>query len=451
MPEQPEGRLTQLINAIETATGPLVFDVPPNLTAIQAGRDHLQARRGEHRPPWIDAESDGLSLIGADLSHAQLSHAVLDGANLRGALLHKATGHAVSFSHAILEAAKLTGADFGGTHFNSIKGGETDFSGAMLEDARFEHAGLRFANLSDTSLDAAIFAHADLWGACLTGTDADEASFRRARLDEANLSKGNFTGADFGDASLKKANLSNAKLLAVNLAGARLDGANLARADLSRSSLPRVNLLSCDLTHIRLAGAWLELTRLQARQLGGAIGEEIAGEYEEARQAYIGLEQNFRSLGDSDDASWAFRKRRMMGKKNEAALARGAFRTLCIRACVEHSTRWLADVFVEWLCDYGESLGRVVRAFLLTILTFAAVYGFTGALTRIGTNGRLVVTRDPLDLLAYSFLNMLSTNMPDIGLKPLNELVVIVSSMQGAIGIVLIGLFGYVLGNRMRQ
>jgi hypothetical protein len=321
----------------------------------------------------------------------------------------------------------------------------------MLEDARFEHASLRYALLDNTLLDAANFTHADLWGASLQGTEADEASFRRARLDEANLQGGNFAAADFSDASLKKANLSGATLRGANFTGARLDGAMLAGADLSRASLPRVNLLGCDLRHIRLSGAWLELTRLHASQFGGAIGEELAGEWNEARQAYIGLEQNFRSLGDSDDASWAFRQRRVMGKRHARARTIDAVRARTWMEAARAGSFWAADAFVEWLCDYGESLGRVVRAFLMTILVFATLYGVTGALTRVMPDASRVPTRHPADLLAYSFLNMLSTSTPDIGIKPLNALVVIVSSLQGALGIVLIGLFGYVLGNRMRR
>ena len=55
------------------------------------------------------------------------------------------------------------------------------------------------------------------------------------------------------------------------------------------------------------------------------------------------------------------------------------------------------------------------------------------------------MTENPLDLLVYSFLNMLSTSAPDIGLKPASPVIYLVTSMQGAVGIVLIGLFGYVL------
>ena len=444
-------RLDDLLASIEEEAGSPTLAPSVDLSAIQAGREHLRARRGEASTVWCDDETGGLALSGADLAGAVFSHAVLDGANLRGANLVKVIGHGTDLSHAVLESARCNEADLNGANFGSALGGEADFTSAMLEDAHFEHASLRYAILKDTLLDAAVFTSADLWGASLESTDADEALFRRARLDESRLVNGNFARADFSDASLKKADLTGAKLIAANFSGARLEGAKLTGADLTQASLPRLNLLSCELKHVRLAGAWLELTRLQAHQLGGAVGEEIDRDYEAARQAYIGLEQNFRSLGDSDDASWAFRKRRVMGKRHRATEARQAVKRGAVWPAIDHGARWIADVFVEWLCDYGESLWRVIRAFFVMIGVFAIGYGLFGALTKMGPGSARIVTRDLFDLLAYSFLNMLSTSAPDIGIKPANELVVIMSSLQGATGIVLIGLFGYVLGNRMHQ
>ena len=63
---------------------------------------------------------------------------------------------------------------------------------------------------------------------------------------------------------------------------------------------------------------------MRAHQLGGAIGEEVAGSFEAAVDGYIVLEQNFRSLGRAEDASWAFRRRRRMGKRLSAQRARTA-------------------------------------------------------------------------------------------------------------------------------
>ncbi|MBE7220085.1 MAG: pentapeptide repeat-containing protein [Caulobacteraceae bacterium] len=419
------------------------------LDRVQAGRDAIAERAPA---AWRDRETGGLDLKGAGLRNAVLNGGDLAHANLRGADLDHAQGRAATLDGTILEQARFAGADCGGASFRGAKAGEACFAGAMLEDARFDGAALRFADLTDTLLDGASFAKADLWGARLDGCDADEAAFTEARLDEASLRGGNFAEADFTGASLKKARLDGARLRGAEFSNARLEGASLAGADLAQASLPRVNLSGTELTHARLAGAWLENTRLRAEQLGGMVGEERDGEFGAARQAYVALEGNFRSLGDAAGESWAFRKSRTMAKREKRRAAVAAWRARQVGPALRAGFGALSDSFVEWLCDYGESLWRVVRAFFTTVLLFAALYGVTGSLTRAAVDGGArAATRNLLDLLVFSFINMLSTSAPDIGIRPANEIVVLLVSLQGAVGIVLIGLFGYVLGNRMHR
>ena len=451
--DTPEERTELLLSALGKGREAVGQHGTWDLSGLLANPDQLKTRLIEPHQVWWNVETGGLDLTGACLPSAVLSHAGLRHANCRGADFGGVIARSADLSHAIIEEAVLSGADCGGAQFDHVKAGEANFAGAMLEDATFEHATLRYANLRGALIDGTNFEEADLWGVVLDEADADEAIFRNARLDEASLKGGNFAAADFTGASLKKVKLDGAVLCAANFEGARLDGASLRDADLSRASLPRINLLSCDLTGARFAGAWLENTRLRVEQLGDGIGEETASEFEAAQQAYIAIEQNFRSLGDSEGASWAFRKRRIMGKHHAGRSAWLAWKNKQGRTAIVQASRWASDVFVEWLCDYGESLWRTVRAFFATMLVFATIYGMTGALTRAVTTGGpgRIVTRNPVDLFVYSFMNMLSTSAPDIGIKPANEVVFLMSSLQGALGIVLIGLFGYILGNRLHR
>ena len=96
----------------------------------------------------------------------------------------------------------------------------------------------------------------------------------------------------------------------------------------------------------------------------------------------MALEQNFRGLGDPEAASWAYRKGRRMGKleaRHQALLGLRERRWVDARKNV---TYWASDVFAEWLCDYGESLLRVTRAFLVVFLVFLAYYDLSGSLVR---------------------------------------------------------------------
>lgn len=421
-----------------------------DLRGLRLGRPTAGLQPGtDPIPAWWDVGQGGLRLAGVDLRDAGLEETVLSNANLAGARLSGALARSARFDGAVLEEADLGGADLSGAHFTGIAGGEANFDAAMLEDARFGQAAMRFAKLRRTLLDGADFTGTDLWGADFTGADADYTVFRGARLDEAKLGNVNLTYADFEGASLKKANLTGSRLRGANFTGVKLDGATLDGADFSETSLVRLNLSTCSLRHVRFAGAWLNGTRMHAAQLGGAVGEEIAREYKAAQASYLALEQNFKSIGAHDEASWAYKRGRRMGRFQAGTEARTAWAARNGRDLVRHGYQWGADRFVEWLCDYGESLSRIARAFVLVIGLFAAFYGLAGGLVREGGDGS--PTYNVLDLVSYSALNMMTANPPEIGIKPIGRVTNLLVGIEGAVGIILMGLYGFILGNRLRR
>ncbi len=400
--------------------------------------------------PWWDGRAGGLRLAGRCLAGASLRGANLSRADLTGADLGGAGGSKIVLTGARLEEASLRDADLIGGELTEVDAGEADFSGALLEDAKFARARLRFARFTGAVMDGADLSSADLWGARLDRIEAERACFGNARLDEAQMQGADVAGADFGGATLRRARLSDARFRGANLRDAVLDGADLGGADLSGAVLPHVSLASCTLRHARFANAWLERTRMRASQLCGAAGEEAAGEWEAAIESYIVLEQNFRSLGSAQDASWAFRRRRRMGKRLHGQRAAAALADGKYRRALLSGFAWLNDSASEWLCDYGESVGRVLRAFLIVLIGFAALYWFTGCLEPRDPMRAAHAFR-PVDYLLFSLDSMTTVGTSEVGLKPAGQLGVLVSSVQTVLGTVLLGLFGFVLGVRMRN
>lgn len=438
-------RLGDLLAEIAAEGGALRRDAL-DLRGANLSRDRLAPFARE--AGWWDADREGLNLAGAEMPNSTLEQADLTGATLKRARLPGALARSADFSGALIEEADFGKADLSGARFVGVAGGQADFTEAMLEDASFRDASLRFARLPRSLLDGADFSGADLWGADFTGADADYTTFRGARLDEVTLSDTNLTHADFEGASLTKARLVGSRLRNAKLTGAKLDGADLSGADLAGATLVRLDLTSCALRGARFAGAWLNGTRFRAAQIGEAVGEEIAGDYEAAKASYLALEQNFESIGSRDEAGWAYRRRRRMGRLHAGALFRASWRDRDRRGLLRHGYRWIADRFVEWLCDYGESLSRLFRAFAILIAVFAGLFGLTGGLIPEGTSA---ATYNALDLLSYSALNMMTANPPEIGIKPVGRVTNLLVGVQGGTGIVLMGLFGFVLGNRLRR
>ena len=423
----------------------------PSLDGAALAADELRERAAAERPAWWDAERGGVNLAGLDLRGVGLRSADLSGASLGSSDLSGAKGPAVRLRGAHLELARFDGADLAGADLSDARAGEASFDQAMLEDASLANAGLRYASLREAILDGANLDGADLWGARLDGAEAQNASLRGARLDEASLAGADLSGANLEDATLKRTDLRGAKLTGANLRGADLDGAQLDGADLSSARLPLVALTGCGLHHVWLAGAWLERTHMRAGQLGGAIGEEVAGEFDAARDGYSVLEQNFDSLGDADAASWAFRQRRRMGKRESLRRARTCWRDGELRPGLVNAASWLSDVFAEWLCDYGESLPRVARAFAAVLVFYALIYGVTGSLVSSKGDAAPGLVPYAVELLLYSLGSMTTIGTGDAGLHPANALVALIGASQSIIGPILLGLFGFVLGNRLRR
>ena len=457
----PEQRLVHILRLIEGAADaclrlPELAGVRLALPSLRLDaatlRPHVE--RAGAPPPWGPEESGAARLHGAVLRGASLQEAVLDGVDLTRADLSDAALRSASLSGACLEGASLARADLTGADLTAVRASEADLRDALLEDARFPGAVLRFAHLGGALLEHADFTDADLWGAKLDGAEMPYATLRRVVAQEASMVGTDLSGASLEEADLRKADLSGALLRGADLRGAVLAGAKLRGADLTDASLPRANLSTCDLHHVRLAGAWLESTRLRVDQLGGALGEEVAGDFDAARQGYLNLEQNFRDLGVPDSASWAYRRARRMGKRHTRGLARAALRGRRWREAALNAALTASDSFAEWLCDYGESLPRVLRAFVTVLLCFALYYAASGSLLHevAGPNGPVLrPTWAPGDILGFSFLEMCTSSTPDIGLRPASRLVLFVASLQYIVGVVLIGLFGYVLGNRIRR
>jgi uncharacterized protein YjbI with pentapeptide repeats len=471
----PEGRLML----------PARDGVGPMLDGITLARPALEPRRDETPglPPRWNGERSGLDLRGADLRGASLRGADLHGvdleeadlrdadlgradlrgaslrlADLRGSRLIGANLEGANLAGADLRAALLEGADLRGTDLANVRLeganlGEANLQGAMLEEANLRGASVRFAKLRGAILEGASLRQADLRGADLEDADLKGADLRDAEFEEARLRGATLSGADLRDCLLREADVREADLTGADLRGAVLKGANFRDAVLREAKLQDVSLSHCAITHIHLGGAKLENTPFLLTQLGGMIGEELARDFEQAAQGYLALERNFEGLGDHDAASWAYRRRRRMQKREALAQARAARSRRRWRRALGRYAHYASDQLVEWMCDYGESVRRVLGSLAAVYATFTLIYALTGSVVReveIPGGSVRVPTRNPVVLAIFSLLVM-TTGSPEGGLAPRGDFTLLLMGVHAFLGIALTGLLGFVLGNRIRR
>ena len=391
----------------------------------------------------------GLDLSGRDLSGIDLSMEAI-GAELDRAQKSGLNGTPLWFSdwtkgmnlsQAHLQRAELRKA--------ILKG--ADLTGARLQGARLHKAILEGADLTEAELQRAVLTKASLQKACLLGANLERAVLLDTKLQEADLEYTRLQKAYFG-----RANLQGVKLRYAHLQGAYLDDANLQGARLAYCHLEKVDLFAAEsLEGAYFYNAFLDDTRMRRKQLGDKIGEDVKGQYYQAKEAYLALKNNFAEIGRYRDESWAYVKERQMGKKmNHPRLAREYYGEELPENpkawqlgwfYIRYTVRWALDWVEEWTCDYGESVPKTLRAMGVALIGFAVLYRLLGAVVDVSSNP----SSSWLHCLLYS--GGAFTTFGVDTLRPANDWIRGLSIFESGVGIALTGLLGFVLGNRIRR
>lgn len=447
--------LETLREAASSGAGPANARMPEQL----AGTDFSPAvlsKRPDPDPSWWDPERRGASFVDVDFSDRDLRNANMFRADLRRSC------------------------------FDGAKAQEIDLRSTCLFEASFQNADLRFANLTAADLRCADLDHADLWRAGIGRADLTDASLRGVRmagatlegskLDRVNATDADFEGAMLASASLREATASRSNFRDADLDGAQMQGglffaadfsgARLRDADLSGASLGSASfrnailknavlcdlqLSDCNMTGVSLAGAKLTGAEISQSQFGSKIGEELQGDFEGARRAYRGLRRAFEDLGDARAASWAYRRMQRMQRRQHWADAVAAWRRKDLRTAVAEGASWIRDLFVEWTCDYGDSVGRVILSLFAVFAVFGVIYGVTGSVvTTSPFGGPDIVVRSPFRIAVFALTALMTGGNPG-DLQPRNDFVQILIGVQAFLGIAFTGLLGFVVGTKTRR
>ena len=111
---------------------------------------------------------------------------------------------------------------------------------------------------------------------------------------------------------------------------------------------------------IDFTDALLKDTKIKKEQIEHHIIQEKEERFFKAQEIYLLLKNNFHSIGQYDDESWAFGKEKEMERKSNCH-----FKTL---------HKWLGSCFLNAIYGYGEKPERVFLSAILIILIFACVF-----------------------------------------------------------------------------
>jgi uncharacterized protein YjbI with pentapeptide repeats len=368
------------------------------------------------------------------------SRVVLDGADLRGALLSDGSLAGVSLRRANLEGALLVGADLSGADLVGA-----NLRGANLTGARLARADLSYADLRGASLLTAV-----LSDATLVGTDLREALLQSSVMVRAGLRA----------ADLRWARLAGANLHGADVRGARFEGAILNLVNFTAARLSA----STDLGLSFLYHARFERTALSRRHLVGGIGEAHT-DLGIARDTYRALARTFEAAGNAADARWAHRQASRMATATHrpdrawryyptadpwrptARSGAGAVRFAGARSAVfglRHTAQWAAGGVFDLASGYGTCGARLLAALVATWLAFAAYFHVGGTIIR--HDG---AAAGWADALRYSIASL--TPLDAYPLVATADGARTVATLEGIVGMFLMGALGYVAIARLRH
>jgi uncharacterized protein YjbI with pentapeptide repeats len=328
---------------------------------------------------------------------------------------------------------------------------DIDLSGMDLRGVNFSGATMYRANLSQAFLERTNFQETRCWRANMSDTSLWSADLRLAELTECNL---------------QRASLHNAKLQEASLYGANLHFADLHNTTLSETKFTRSCLGKIILQENKSDYHYFLIQREKAlipfrgnRYRAEELERQSERHWIDAENIYRNLKNNFDQIGLYDDASWAYKHERRMRKAAISQQVAILWNERKYLSTINASTAWLSDWCVELLCDYGESIVRVILwLFAMTFIIGPVLIGLSGGLEWRGNNNIIYLSFSYLwqKMLYVYFQNILymvdvltTANFSE--LSPKNDLTRIISGVFAVLGVFLVGLLGFVAGNRIRN
>jgi len=138
---------------------------------------------------------------------------------------------------------------------------------------------------------------------------------------------------------------------------------------------------------IDFTDALLKNTQIKKDQIENHILQEKKKEFSQAHKIYLRLKNNFHSIGQYNDESWAFKKEKYMERLSysffpyrkdlEEKEKKERFPILKWM-CTKDFKKWIISAFSNLIYGYGEEPRNVVTIGLVIIFIFALLFSFIG-------------------------------------------------------------------------
>lgn len=313
----------------------------------------------------------------------------------------------------LIETKEIVGVDFSGQELEGI-----DFSGCRLERVSFKQCSLTHCRFRGATILWSDFRYAKIEHGTFEDAKIEFCDFYRAFLDgviifsHSNISNCSFNKTYFGDSAIIRRK--------------ELVGGCILQQD--------------EQAYRKFLTEWHMYGTGERKNDVGTLSnwspdEALKGRWDEAEEIFKNFNAQWTGKGFIADGNWAYvRGRRMERRRMMSELFRNSISLKKKILNIYHiTTNTISDI----LFGYGESMTKMVITYIVTIFLFAWAFSSNVSLLEYS------------EAFSISLKNMVG--MDSEALHNVSPLVDMLNIVQTTIGIVLTGIFGFILGNKIRN
>lgn len=357
----------------------------------------------------------------------------------------------------VLSNADLTQIDVSGIDFSHCKLNNVIFSSgsneekeitslsffnAKLQNVFFENCTLAFCNFDQdgkdgrVSIEKSSFKKARLMNcrfrkATISWSDFRYSEFNNGTFEEAKIDFCDFYRSNFlGVIIFRKSLISNSSLYYAYFN----EGANIRRSNLLKDTIIQQNKSKYRefLSEWEIKGPSIRQNDQQQISQWN-IDASVKARAADAEDIYKNLNGLWMSKGFYSDANWAY----VQGRRMELRRYFAEFGEQSFSNKIQISRKIVANLLSNILFGYGESMFKMIMTYITVIIVFAFLY--------FGN----VSFPTWLDSLWVSLKKMVGVGSDAI--EGVSAFVDILNILQTTFGVLLTGIFGFILGNKIRN
>lgn len=313
----------------------------------------------------------------------------------------------------LIDGKTITGADFSGQTLEKV-----DFSGCTLERVNFKACTLIHCRFRNATISWSDFRYAEIQHGTFEGAHISFCDFYRTFIDGIVI----FSGSVFSDCSLHKTYIGECAIIRKE----NLDNGRILQQDRDayRKFLVDWHVFGTGerKNDVEAVSDWSPEEALRAR-------------WSDAETIFKNFNALWTGKGFIADGNWGY----IMGKRMERRrmIAQMCDKNVPLKVKAGNCWHIMTNALADLLFGYGESMAKMIATYIVIVFLFAWIFRSEVSVLEYGK------------ALMVSLKNMVAAGSEELtGISPFVDMLNIV---QTTIGILLTGIFGFILGNKIRN